>query len=82
MNLYTEILAHYLSQKDAQILFPGIDLDANTIVEMECFRVVQEIQAVISDDSLEDDECFEKIERIVAKLEHKGIRCGSRHDFG
>ena len=82
MKLYTEILAHYLSQKDAQILFPGIDLDANTIVEMECFRVVQEIQAVISDDSLEDDECFEKIERIVANLEHKGISCGSRHDFG
>ena len=82
MKNYTEILAHYLSQKDAQVLFPDLKLDANAIVDNECLQIINKIQMILADDSLEDDACFEKIEEIVTTLEKAGINCGGRHDFG
>lgn len=82
MRLYQEMLAHYLSQENAQILFPNLHLDAMDIVESEALQVIQKIQAIITDDSLEDKECFMRIEEIVSVLEDYGIDCGTRHDFG
>ena len=82
MKLYQEILAHYLSQQDAQILFPGLSIDATTIIEAECLQIIKEIQTVIADDSLDDPECFMRMEEIVSVLEGHGIDCGTRHDFG
>ena len=40
------------------------------------------IKAIIEDDSLEDKECFRKIEEIVCAFEEIGSNGGSRHDFG
>jgi len=42
----------------------------------------QKIKAVIEDDSLEDRDCFIKIEEIVSAFEDIGSTCGPRHDFG
>ena len=82
MKIYHEILAHYLSQQDAQILFPDLQLSASAVVELECLQIIQKIQAIIADDSLDDTECFMRIEEIMSVLENHGVDCGTRHDFG
>lgn len=82
MRLYQEILAHYLAQQDAQILFPNLSADASSIIESECMQIVKKIQAIIANDSLDDPECFIRVEEIVSVLETHGIDCGTRHDFG
>ena len=47
----------------------------------ECRRLIAEIQEVVSDNSLDDPECFRRVEKIVCILEERGICCGGRHDF-
>lgn len=69
MELYKEILAQILSQQNAQIIFPDLHLDAARIVELECYKALQKIKAVIEDDSLADDSCFKKLEEIVDKVQ-------------
>ena len=82
MELYKEILAHALSQQRAEIVFSNLHMDAAQIVELECYKALQKIKAIIEDDSLEDDTCFKKIEEIVCAFEQMGSSGGGRHDFG
>ena len=82
MELYKEILAHALMCGEIQITFRGQEPDISRIVEDTCYKALQRIKAVIEDDSLEDKECFMKIEEIVNVLEDIGSGGGSRHDFG
>ena len=82
MKLYAEILAHYLSQEDAQFIFPDLHLNAAAIVEMQCYQTLCQIKAIIQDETLEDAECFMKIEQIICALEGIGANGGTRHDFG
>ena len=81
MELYAEILAHYLSQQQAHILFPSLRLNAKEIVKLQCYEALCQIKAVLDDDSTEDKDCFERIEQILCALEEIGIR-STRHDFG
>ena len=37
---------------------------------------------ILADDSMDDPECFQRIEAIVHLMEDLGIPCGGRHDFG
>ena len=80
MELYKEILAYALTSGQITITFP--DMDPAQIVEGTCYQALQKIKAIIEDDSLEDHECFMKIEEIVCVLEEIGSSGGSRHDFG
>ena len=82
MELYKEILAHALAYETVQINITGWQADVSRIVEMECYKALQKIKAVIEDDSLEDRECFMKIEEIVCVFEALGSDGGGRHDFG
>ena len=82
MELYKEILAHALSYGEVHITFPGQELNITQIVENECYQALQKIKAIIHDDSLEDAECFMKIEHIILTLEEIGSSGGIRHDFG
>ena len=82
MELYKEILTHALSQQRAEIVFPDLRMDATQIVELECYRALQKIKAIIEDDSLDDESCFKKIEEIVCAFEEMGSSGGGRHDFG
>ena len=82
MELYKEILAQILSRQNTEIIFPDLHLDATQIVELECYKVLRKIKAVIEDDSLEDESCFKKIEEIVCIFEEMGSSGGGRHDFG
>ncbi|MBC8528153.1 hypothetical protein H8699_01695 [Christensenellaceae bacterium NSJ-44] len=47
-----------------------------------CYQALVQIKAVLEDDSLNDRECFMKIEKIVSIYEGLGSGCGNRHDFG
>jgi len=78
MDLYTEILAKLLSQEEAHVTFPGLQLNAKEIVEMQCYRTLQKVQAIIQDDNLSDFMCIEEIVRLFEKLGSNG---GNRHDF-
>jgi len=82
MELYGEILAKVLAQREVKGSFLGAQIDAERIVEMACCQALQKIKAIIEDDSLNDRECFMKIEEIVCVLEEMGSGGGTRHDFG
>ncbi|MBQ7340576.1 MAG: hypothetical protein IJW41_00185 [Oscillospiraceae bacterium] len=82
MELYKEILSHALSKGELKITFPGNESDLSKIVEGEAYKTLQRIKEILSDDSLDDPECFMKIEDIVCAFESLGSDGGSRHDFG
>ncbi len=44
-------------------------------------RALRRIQQILSDGALSDQECFQKIEEVVALMEELGLSCGGRHDF-
>ncbi len=80
MELYKELLIHALSRGEIQITFPEQDL--SKLVEGKSYQALKRIKAVIEDDSLEDKECFMRIEKIVSVFEEIGSDGGGRHDFG
>lgn len=81
MDLYKEILVHILSCEQAEVTFPNLKIDAEKIVETAAYMALRNIKEIIHDDSLEDDECFRKIEAIIVELEAIGSGGGFRHDF-
>ena len=81
MDLCKEILAQALTYGEVKITFGG-DCNPSEIVESVCYRALEKIKAIVQDDSLDDPECFEKIEQIVCVLESIGSGGGFRHDFG
>lgn len=82
MELYQEILAHILQHETMCISFPEWNCDVGALVEGRCDQALQQIQAILRDDRLDDAECFQKIEEIVCVFENLGSGCGIRHDFG
>ena len=82
MELYKEIFAHALTYGQIQFVFPCQENDILKIAEKVCYQTLQKIKAIIEDDSLEDKECFYKIEEIVCALEDIGCVGLGRHDFG
>lgn len=77
MELYEKILYEAI----AKDMIPGIQIDLTQLVESRCYRVIEEIYDIVADDTLDDSECFERIEAIVCALERLGIGGGGRHDF-
>ncbi|WP_195543366.1 hypothetical protein [Massiliimalia timonensis] len=82
MELYQEILLKVLERETVQVTFPGLRLNADEIIRQESYRALCNIKRILEDDSLEDPECFIKIEEIVRTLEEVGSNAGNRHDFG
>ena len=82
MELNIEILAHFLAQENAQIIFPDLKLNATEIVELQCYQILHRIREILRNDTLDDKECFERIESIICEFEAFGCDCGNRHDFG
>jgi hypothetical protein len=52
-----------------------------SLLKERCFEILVEIRETLDDDSLEDDTCFFKIEKIVSIYENQGLDGGTRHDF-
>ena len=80
MELYKELLLQILREENVQISFNNLNLDR--LLESACYRTLCRIKEIIEDDTLEDPECFMKIEEIVCALEETGSGGGIRHDFG
>ena len=71
-----------MAQQNAQITFSDLKLSASEILELQCYQTLRKIQEIVRDDTLEDKECFERIERIICVFEQIGSDGGVRHDFG
>lgn len=83
MELYQEILCHVLASGKVQVSFPElVNTDVTKIIELECYKALGKIKAILEDDALADSECFQQIEEIVSAFEELGSGGGSRHDFG
>lgn len=83
MELYQEILCRVLANEKIQVSFPElIHTDITKIVELECYKALAKIKAILENDVLTDSECFQQIEEIVCTFEELGSGGGSRHDFG
>jgi len=82
MTLYQEILTNLLTSEPLRSLLPQLTISPAEIVEAECYQILQNIKAVLADDSLDDPECFLRIEKIVCLFEDAGSGGGGRHDFG
>ena len=81
MRLYAQILTKLLENQTVQVVFPELQIDAEKLIEMRCYQALQKIKAIIEDESLEDAECFLRIEEIVRVLEEIGSDGGFRHDY-
>ena len=77
MELYQEMIYKLLAEQ------PGV-LQKDSLAELlksRCYQALQEIKAVL-DDTLDDPDCFERIEKIVCIFEKLGNGVDYRHDFG
>lgn len=80
MELWQEIMYNLLQKQTISIQFPQAP-DLKDVLESECYQTLQKIKEVLNDDTLDDKECFERIEQIVCLFESIGSNGGSRHDF-
>lgn len=78
MELHEQILCEIIARE----VIPGLNIDSAVLVEMKCYQTIRQIYDIVSDDTLEDAECFQRVEEIVCALDELGIGGGGRHDFG
>ena len=64
------------------IIIEKLRVDPADLIELASYRALQNIHAIVRDDSLDDTQCFYKIEKIISTLEELGSDGGSRHEFG
>ena len=50
-------------------------------INSKAVKILEEIRAILDDDTLDDPECFERIDRIVSGINKSDIGT-SRHDWG
>lgn len=81
MNLYHELLLRILENERCEVVFPDIEKGLSELVEMKSYEMLKKIQAIIRDDSLDDGDCFMRIEEIICLFEENGCSCNGRHDF-
>lgn len=79
MKLWQTILANITNRYEESKIM-GFYFEK--LFEKECYILLEKIKAVLEDDSLDDKECFERIECLVCLFEEIGSDCGTRHDFG
>lgn len=77
MELYQEIIWKVLEEN---VFRPSPNMEK--IVMSRCYQALERIRTVLSDETLDDVECFQKIEEIVCIYELLGSHGGNRHDFG
>lgn len=81
MNLCKEILVKIPEDENVQINIVGLNDNISKLFDLECYKALEKIKAVIEDDSLEDKDCFMRIEEIIRIYENIGSNGGFRHDF-
>ena len=82
MELFTQLFIKALEGQKVEVRFPDAELDLSEKIESVSLATLRRIREIVMDDTLNDAECFKKIEEIVRAYEQLGIHCGVRHDFG
>ena len=80
-TFYQELLTKLLSQYPMQISFPTLQQNPAQLVELRCFQALRQIKEIISEPTLSDAECFQRIDAIVCVLEKLDSDGGAQHDF-
>ena len=81
MENFLRTLARLLIDQGAAVRIDCGGADLDRLMEDRCWQALAEIRAVLNDETLEDPECFQRIEQIVGIYEELGLGGGSRHDF-
>lgn len=82
MELYRDMLCRILETEEFEILLPKWNMKVEEMMELKCYQALQEIKRILEDDELDDEECFESIEKIISVFETLGSGIHDRHDFG
>ena len=82
MELYRDMLCQILESEDFEILLPKWKINAEEMIERRCYQALCEIKDILEDDALEDDDCFQRIEKVITVFERLGSGIKERHDFG
>ena len=81
MELYKNILSKILENEDVQIVFPNLKINPTEIINLESYKALNKIKEIVDDETLTDEECFLKIEKIIIVFEQWNGLDGYRHDF-
>lgn len=79
MKLFQEILFTALNNQKVELVFPNVKESITDIINNKSYESLQKIKEIIDDDSLSDEACFQKIEKIVCVFEDIGASRGNRH---
>lgn len=79
MDMMHEIAANMISRGEITLT---LSPEAVAGAQMRSMEILERIRKIVADETLEDPECFYRIEAILCELEQNGIDCGPRHDFG
>ena len=82
MELYRDMLCRILETEEFEILLPNWNMKVEEMMEMKCYQALQAIKRILEEDELEDEECFDRIEKIISVFETLGSGIYDRHDFG
>lgn len=82
MELYAEMLTKILAGTLMEIKFPALDEELPELLRSAEHIALSRIKEIVEDDTIDDRECFERIEMIMEILEQAGVSCANRHDFG
>ena len=82
MQLYADMLEKVLKEGNGRFIIPGFKINADRIIKTRCYKALREIKKVLEYYTLEDEDCFKRIEEIVCIYENIGSGGGTRHDFG
>ncbi len=82
MELYRDMLCKILESEEFEILLPKWKMNVEEMIEMKCYQALNEIKNILEDETLNDRDCFESIERIISVFEKLGSGINERHDFG
>ena len=76
--MYNVWIENYIKKSEKNLLSDEI---VQKIVDNECYKLLAEIKSILENDSLEDKDCFLRIEALVSAFEKSGCRVSFRHDF-
>ena len=79
MDLWRELLINGLQNESTKFdnFNDNVLID---VLEKQCYKVLEQIKQTLDNEILTDEDCFNKIEKIICALEQNGIFC-DRHDF-
>lgn len=60
MELYQELLVNILKDGRMTVSFPDFDIDPTELTEQRCYKLLNDIRAIIRDNEFSDEECFIK----------------------